>query len=199
MQEVLMKKIFVFQLLSLLVCLSAAARPGSARSTSVRSEASGSDFIVEPYLGYEIGYLTQTGVPEIKNSGINFGSRFGYKFMGVGIGLDYLMGSENSEQSGIKSDFKPTDFGLFLGYKFSFGINVYGSYFMSSKGKLQSSDNSADFEGTGLKFGIGWRLQSHLEINLETIMRTYTKYESTKLPSSLSGSSTGLSISLPLF
>lgn len=193
-----MKLVILAQFLSFVLCLSAAARPAGARTSSARSEISGSDFILEPYIGYESGYLTQTGIPEIKSSGVNFGSRVGYKVLGVGIGIDYMIGSEDSEQSGIKSDYKPLDYGLFFGFKSWAGINIYGSYFLSSKAKLQSSDNSSDFEGTGLKFGMGWRWLSFIEFNLEAILRTYTKYGSAKLPNAIEGSTAGVSVSIPL-
>ncbi len=172
---------------------------GAPRRAPSSSSLSSSEFVVDPYLGFETGYLSQTGIPSIKVEGVNFGIRFAYKVMGIDLGLDYMMGSENSEQTSNKSDYKPTDYGLYVGYKSSFALQVYAVSFISSKAKIQSSTNSADFSGTGYKLGIGWKCLSFMSLNLEAITRSYAKYDGTNLTSKVSGSMTAVSVSFPLF
>lgn len=112
-------------------------------------------FILEPYLGFEGGYLTQKGVPEITTMGPGYGGRLGARYMGVGFGLDYYTGSQTSSQSGNKSDFKPTELGFFMNYRFAESFKIYGAYLFSAKTKVQSSTNSSDFSGSGYKLGLG--------------------------------------------
>lgn len=157
-----------------------------------------STFILEPYVGFEKGFLTQKGIPEITVQGLNYGVRLGYILSGVGIGFDYMTSSQTTQQSGQKGDFKPTDYGIFLGHKFESGIKIYGSYFISDKAKIQSDDNTQDFSGSGYKLGLGWALFSYCDVALEVISRKYTKYDSNAMTNSILGSTAGLSIAIPL-
>lgn len=171
------------------------ARAPRARSTSTSSDES--SYIIEPYLAYERGYLTQNGIPEITTSGVGYGARLGVRFLGIGFGLDYFTGSESASQSGATSDFKPTEYGLVISYRFS-GMNLYGTYLLNAKAKIQSSDNPSDFSGSGYKIGVGWGLFSSLDINLELYNRTYNKYGDSTLANSLLSSTASLSLSFPI-
>lgn len=165
--------------------------------SSVFSEES--MYVLEPYLGYERGYLTQKGIPEITTMGACYGARLGARFIGIGFGLDYLIGSESATQSGQKSDFKPTELGFFLNYKVMSSFVLYGTYLLSAKAKVQSSSNPSDFSGSGYKLGVGWAVLPYLDINLELFNRTYTTYGGSSISNSLLSSTVGLSLSFPIF
>lgn len=168
------------------------------RASATPSFSEESLFVVEPYLGYERGYLTQKGVPEITTSGVGYGARLGARYWDIGFGLDYYMGSQSASQSGETSDFKPTEFGLFMNYRFWENFKVYGTYLFSAKTKVQSSQNPSEFSGSGYKLGLGWNAFTFLDINLEMFNRSYTKYGSTSLSNSLLSSTIGLSLSFPI-
>lgn len=155
-------------------------------------------FVLEPYLGYERGYLTQKGVPEITTTGLGYGARLGGRYMGVGAGFDYYTGSQSATQSGEKSDFKPTEMGLFLNYRFWESFKVYGTYLFSAKTKVQSSLNPSDFAGSGYKLGAGWNAFPYVDLNLELFNRSYTKYGGTSLTNSLMSSTVSFSLSFPI-
>lgn len=174
----------------------------NAHSIQFRSAApdlnEGSIFVLEPYLGFERGYLTQKGIPEITTMGIGYGGRLGARYLGIGFGLDYYTASQSATQSGEKSDFKPTEIGLFLNYRFAASFKVYGTYLFSAKTKVPSGTNLSDFSGTGYKLGAGWNAFTYLDLNLEIFNRTYTEYDGDRLTNSLLSSSFGLSLSFPI-
>ncbi|MBX9767790.1 MAG: hypothetical protein K2X47_11010 [Bdellovibrionales bacterium] len=176
--------------------------PMTSYSQSDSGADSASDFglqyILEPYLGYEMGYLTQKSVPEMTAQGLNFGGRLGVRLFGVGFGFDYMTSTQTAKQSEQTGDFKPTDYGLFLGHKFESGISIYGTYFLSARAKIQSDVNNQDFSGSGYKLGMGWKLFSFCEIGLELISRKYTKYDQASMTNSLLSSTAAISIAIPL-
>jgi hypothetical protein len=156
-------------------------------------------FMIEPYLGYETGTLKQTGSEEIKHKGTNLGARLGYQILGLKFGLDYMQGTQTSEQTGsADGDYKPIDMGAFVGYEFPFLLQVYASYFVSSKASVSPSSLSGDLTGKGTRVGIGWTGLPFVVINLEMITRSYEKWGEYDLDGKLEGTSTGLSLSLPL-
>lgn len=155
-------------------------------------------YVVEPYVGFEKGYLTQKTISEITVQGLNFGSRLGLSYSEIRFGLDYMMSSQTTQQSNQKGDFKPTDYGLFVAHKFEGGISLYGTYFLSSKAKVQSNVNSNDFSGSGYKLGLGWKFSPYIEVAGELVSRNYTKYDQKEMTSPLLGSTAGLSIAIPL-
>lgn len=183
-------------LTALLFSASASCLP-RPRAAPVLSEES--MFVLEPYLGYERGYLTQSGVPEITTSGIGYGARIGARYLGIGMGLDYYTGSQSASQSGQTSDFKPTELGLFLNYRMTESFKVHAAYLFSAKTKVQSSANPSDFSGSGYKIGVGWQAYTYLNVNLEMFNRSYTKYGDTALAKSLLSSTFGFSLSFPIF
>jgi hypothetical protein len=155
-------------------------------------------FVLEPYVGLERGYLTQKGVPEITTMGPGYGARLGVRYMGIGFGLDYYTGSQNASQSNQDSDFKPTELGGFINYRFGKSFKVYGAYLFSAKAKVQPNTNPSDFSGSGYKLGVGWSAFTYLDINLEMFNRTYTKYDERSIANSLVSSTFGFSLSFPI-
>lgn len=157
-----------------------------------------SSYILEPYLGYESGYLTQNGIQEMTTLGNHFGARLGFTFWGIGMGIDYMTSSQTVTQVGQKSDYKPVDYGVFLKYHILTDFILYGTFFVASSSKVQPDENTKNFSGSGYKLGVGWRLYSFCEIGLELITRKYSKYDDQAMSNTLLGSTAGLSIAVPL-
>jgi hypothetical protein len=162
------------------------------------SATANAGFMIEPYVGYEMGTMEQTGTEDLDNKGAYYGARLGYSLVGLKFGVDYQTGSEDVEQGGTSGDYEPTDLGVFVGYELPIMLQVYASYFFDSKAQFGDSAFPEDFTGTGMRFGIGWTGLPLVSINLEIIKRAYDEYNGTALSGDLEGSSTALSISLPL-
>lgn len=155
------------------------------------------EILFEPYLGYESGVLSQSGQTDIKTKGMNYGARLGYYGTGLKLGLDYMTASQKADQDGISGDYKPKDIGLFVGYQFIGVLQIYASYFLTSKAKIQPESYPNDFSGKATRFGIGLMTFPLISINLEAIYRTYDKYNDIKLTDSIKGKAIALSVSLP--
>ena len=123
--------------------------------TLITSLSAHAGIIIQPYVGYESGALKQDGQADIKTTGSFYGARLGYKFLGIMMGLDYMTGSEKADQNGAKDDYKPTDYGAFLGYEFPAVIQIYGTFFTNSSTKISPGTYPSDFTGRGVRFGIG--------------------------------------------
>lgn len=187
----LLANILVFLLM---INSSAQALPRAPAAPS----AAGDGFVLEPALGYSAGTLKQTGMADIGTQ-VGFGEvRAGYKYSDFTLGLSYMMGFGTGEQWAQKSDFKPTDTGAYLLYDLMWGFNLFGAYLVSSKAKIQSEQNSADFSGQGYRGGVKWTGLPFCSVIVEYISRTYTKYDNTTLSKSIKDSSTAVSLSFPI-
>lgn len=180
-------------LLSLNQSALALGRGGAAPSTPLSD-----GFAFEPALSYSYGLLTQSGVADISTQILNAEARIGYRYSGFNFGLSYLMGYGTGEQLGNKGDVKPTDIAGYLKYDLSMGFNIFAAYILSAKTKIQSSENPADFSGTGGRIGLSWSGLSVGTLMFEVISRSYTKYDSTALTKSINDSSTCVSLNFPL-
>jgi hypothetical protein len=193
-----MRKIIFIQVLFFISVYSLSAFAASAaRSRSAPSASGEYTFILEPYIGYERGYLTQKGIPEITTSGAGFGARLGVRFIGLGMGIDYFSGSETAIQTGQSSDFKPTEYGIFIKTNLFSDFGFFATYLLSTKALVQSESNPSSFSGSGYKLGLVWAMYSMMNINFELYNRTYNKYGETSLTNSLLSSTAGVSISFP--
>lgn len=162
-----------------------------------QSAASADGFHIEPAIAYSVGVLSQSGIPDISTAVTSFEGRIEYSFDAFSVGLSYLTGVGTGEQMGNKADVKPTDIGLFLGYGLPFDLTLLGSYLVSSKVKLQSSENSSDFSGQGYKFGLKWMGLSPVSVMVDYTKRTYTKYGGSSLTNSIQDTTTSLSLGYP--
>jgi hypothetical protein len=154
-------------------------------------------FIFMPSLGYSSGVLTQSGVADIGTMSANVEIMLGYKFGDLLTGVSYLLGTGNSEQFSVKGDFKPTDMAIVVGYKLPLDLKIYAGYSLTSTAKIQSSDNPANFTGSGYKVALSWSWMSHADLALDYTNRSYTKYDGTSLTNQLKSTSTGFSFSFP--
>jgi hypothetical protein len=168
-----------------------------AMPRSSTSGSSGDHFLFEPAVAYSAGVLTQSGVYDIATQVVSVEGRVGYKISDFTMGLSYMMGFGTGEQMSNKKDVKPTDMGLYLGYDLYWGFQLFASYLFSAKTKIQSSENSGDFSGTGTRFGVAYYDFFLGTLMVEMISRKYTKYDGSNLAKSIQDSTTSVALSFP--
>lgn len=173
------------------------------------SSVSHAGLYAEPFVAYESGsykgnlLLTNLTMLSTDNdlAGIAAGTKLGWQFKSFGFGLDAEATSLKlkDKTSGEKADFTTTDFGLYLRWDIS-RFQIYTS-FMTSTAKDENFKNGGlveDVKGSGMKFGIGYRIFKHGSLNLEFVG---IKYDKTDEPAivALSGKrdSTRVSVSFP--
>jgi hypothetical protein len=157
-----------------------------------------SAFVVEPYVAYERGYLTQVGIPEITTSGPAYGARIGYRLWGFGLGVDGVMGSQTTSQLSQSGDFRPFDLGAFVNVTVLTNFKLYGSYFIRTWATIMSSQNPESFSGSGYRVGVAWKAMTFLDVGLETTGRTYSNYDGNSISNALWSSTVSLSLAFPI-
>ncbi len=155
------------------------------------------DVLFEPYLGYHMATISQTGAEDSKSKGVTLGARIGYETMGFSIGGDYLTGMWKDD-SDPANDLTPNDLGVFVGYEFPILVRAYAVYVPKAKMKFKNSAGSNDVEGNSIKIGIGYTGFPIIAINLEMIKSSYDKVDGVSLTNKIEASGYGLVISAPL-
>lgn len=154
----------------------------------------------EPYFGYWSGTITQNSSGDIATKGIFYGGKLGFASTQWKFGLDYLMGAGSGNQGGSTGAYDLSAYGLCVGYEITKRLQLYGTYFIDAKAKLQEDKNPSDFSGSGFRVGVGgfgWGGLNMLGINVEYISRTYSKYNNVALSDELKEQAIGVSLSVP--
>jgi len=157
------------------------------------------DLLLEPYLGYHTGEWEIAGNGE-DMSGITYGARVGYKNMGLMLGIDYMMGMWEDE-SNPKNDVTPNDLGLFVGYEAPMMVRFYGVLSpgpLNPELKFKNTGGSTKYEGSTMKFGIGFTALPMVAINVEYLLGTYDEADGNSMNQDLETKMLGLTVSLPL-
>jgi hypothetical protein len=123
------------------------------------------DFMIEPFLGYEMGDYGSNN-KDVK--GTNMGLRLGGTTAIVSYGLEYSIGALEADTS-PKTDVDTTDIGAFVSVEFPILVRAFGTYFVKSDAEI----NNADYEGSGMRLGVGYTGLPFVSINLEKIHRNY--------------------------
>ncbi len=131
------------------------------------SQVSKASILVEPYLGYTLAEY-DTGSTSDAN-GIVLGARLGYELPVIWFGLDYMMTDQTVELS-PDQDGEASRLGLVVGATAPMGVRVWGAYYLSDSFEF---DSGTELEGTGIKFGVGFRMIPLLHLNFEYLMSTY--------------------------
>lgn len=155
------------------------------------------DVLFEPYLGYHMATISQTGSEDSKSTGVTLGTRLGYETMGFSVGGEFMTGMWKDD-SDPKNDLTPQDLGVFVGYEFPILVRVYGGYVPKAKLKFKNSAGSNTVEGTAMKVGVGYTGFPVIAINLEMIKSSYDKIDGISLANKIEASGFGLTISAPL-
>lgn len=118
-------------------------------------------FMIEPYLNIVAsGEYEQDATGTTDLSGMVYGARLGASMLGLMGGIEYMGGKVEDDNN---DEFKPADIGVFVGYELPILLRVYGTYFVKSKWTVDDSD----FEGTGVKVGVGYTGLPFVSVNVE--------------------------------
>lgn len=165
-------------------------------------------FHVEPYVGYATGEEDTNDANPDEYSGMGFGLRAGYKYLGAIVGATYdsqTISAKSTEPGSTTADFdfKGTNMGAVLGYEFPVGLRLWVSYYLDAKFEVDTGLLSgAEFSGKGYAIGVGYSvIPMILSLNAEMKSFDYDEftYQSTTLNLSNAGASYYLlSVSAPL-
>lgn len=130
---------------------------------------------IEPYIGYQTGKVTYTNNVEGDSKGVGLGLRAGYQAVIPWIALDVQLGQGKVTGITPEDDYSYTDVGVTAGASVPF-LRPFVGYIPSVKHKFKSSTGStSDYEGSGLKFGVGIKILPLIDINIEQVTYTYKK------------------------
>lgn len=164
----------------------------------ILTKGTSAGLFIEPTVGYTIGDVSQSGIPEISLQSIIFGGRLGINFARFQLGGEASLGFGTSSQIGNSGDYKPIDMGGFIGYEFPLHLILYGSVFPFSKAKIQSDENPADFSGLSFRAGLGWSGLGFCAIYFEGTYRSYSSYNGVQMTKAIQGITLGGSVSIPI-
>ncbi|MGE4131683.1 MAG: outer membrane beta-barrel protein [Bdellovibrionales bacterium] len=154
------------------------------------------EFLVEPYAGYHMGTWKTTS-PSHDLNGISYGLRLGYLSSGFMVGADYMLGKWSDDVTPTSNDWEPKDLALFFGYNFPTLVRLYFAYAFDAEAELTASGSSSKYSGTGVKFGVGFRVVPLVSINLEMIRDTYDEVNGNNLSTDLKTNMYGVTVSFP--
>ncbi len=130
----------------------------------------------EPWIGYETGNSEVGGSSDDLN-GYDFGLKVAYEPSALGFGVEYGMGKVTVDQSGSDQDLDLTDIGLFARYRFSL-VRVWFGYLFNTSAE---TDGGGEYDGTGIKLGLGVSLSDPVTLNFEKVDRTFDELNGSNL------------------
>lgn len=158
-------------------------------------------FMIEPYLGYEMGNWKYLGNSSgTTDSGVQYGARLGYGILGFSFGGEYDGTSLTYDQTGQSNvSGSGSDYGIYASFKFPVILRIYGEYMIASSLSATQGGSSETFKGSGTRFGVGFTGLPFIEINLEFISRDYSKLNGTSITGGdFTNGTYALNVSLPL-
>lgn len=176
-------------------------------------------FSIEPFIdGIISGETDDTSnflppnPPSFKDSGTISGVRLGVDFRGFFLGVEYALGSYETESSrpdffsvdveDHSDEWKGTHLGLFVGHKFPLSLRIWGTYYVSSKLEDQDpttgifgggSVTNLTYSGTGFALGLALTSLPLLNLNLEWRTFSYDEVEITSSNGASTDAFTGAS------
>lgn len=118
-------------------------------------------FYIDPLIGINLPSASVGNTNDY--NGIGYGTKIGWKELGLSYGLDYQR--INLESGDSVRDYWSTETGVFVGFDFPFLVRVWGTYLLNLTAK---NDAGADYEtGSGTKIGIGYTGIPLFSINAE--------------------------------
>jgi hypothetical protein len=140
----------------------------------------------EPTVGYEFGsydgkiLLSNLSIAETDNklSGVTLGAKLGWQFDVFGLGLEGsgtgLEAKDNT--SDHKTDFKTVDVGFYLRWAWTnFQISTAFLSSTATDESLKELGFKDGLKGSGMRFGVGYRVYKSLFVNLDFIAIKYDK------------------------
>ncbi len=147
-------------------------------------------FLVEPYLGYESGTLTQTDTANIDLSGkttmVDAGLRVGYIFgRGIWLAVDYMTGfngkfTYDDVTNGTTMKTNKTDLGVTLGFDYQRKFRMYLGYFVEpvfrTVDEAIGGQENTYLNGSSYKVGIGYIFGTWFAWSVEYYKNAPAKY-----------------------
>lgn len=122
---------------------------------------------IEPHLGMMKGTFKSPGSSDVDTKGTSLGLRAGYQMMIPWVALDVKMTKGTAETS-PEADISYTDVGVTVGASVPF-VRPFIGYIPAAKTKVEVSGSSDEYEGTGLKLGLGIKILPLIDINIEKV------------------------------
>ena len=124
-------------------------------------------FLLEPFAGMNFNSTAELNGTDADVTGTSVGARIGFQNMGLMLGLDGRRNSWNFETDTTDSDYTFSQLGFFVGYDFPMMLRIWGNYVFSYEG---TNDDDSDIklkEGSGMVFGIGYKVVPFVSLNFE--------------------------------
>lgn len=143
--------------------------------TFISLSSAHAEFLIEPYVGHSFAGSYDNGT-KYDASGLSFGGRTGYQYMGIIGGLSLTIGSFSTDATAgaTAGDFDKMSLGMFVGYEFPILLRVFGTLYIDDR---IEDENSTTYKGSGFSFGIGYTGLPVLALNFEVRSFSYDKYE----------------------
>lgn len=149
--------------------------------------------LLEPYLGYNAGKLTQSGSEDADITGLGYGLRVGWTLPLLFIALDYSMHDVDFKDSTGKSSVDVKNLGAVVGASLPI-IRVWAGYNFSAEGEVEADK----FKGSGMKAGVGFKMPIlPVSFNLEYIINEYDEMNGMSFANKMESKTVFLSVSAP--
>jgi hypothetical protein len=128
-------------------------------------------FLVEPYLGYQLG-SGDRGTTDFSYNAPTYGARVGYQMLGFMGGIDYSLSSFDLESENTvtnaksESAFKKNQLGVFAGYDFPILLRAWATYYVSAKLENDVA-TPTEYSGGGYALGVGFSGLPFVSLNVE--------------------------------
>jgi len=169
--------------------------------TTSQAQAS---FLIEPFYGMALnGEVEDTNYDESYDSGSTLGARFGYQNMGLQLGVDYRIHSNEFEAAnGTDVEYSHTGIYGFIGYEFPVLFRIYAGFLLSGEGSAEAGSVDVDYtDMSSTYFGISYTGLPFLAINFESVSYEHGTEEfsssSSDADSDFGGTHYLLSLSVP--
>jgi len=143
-----------------------------------------SSFLIEPSIGYILSGDLERRSTKADYSGLTYGARLGFDYLGFMGGVEYSLASYEYEytapedEKGTTQDIDASHLGVFLGYNLPVMFRVWGTYYFQNTSELGGgSSNGDELSGSGLGLGLGYTGLPFLSLNLEYKKYSYDEYE----------------------
>lgn len=151
--------------------------------------------LLEPYVGYAIGTIEQSGSADSDFKGMGYGARVGWTLPLIFVALDYSKASGTTESPGTPDvDTDASNLGVVVGASLPI-IRLWAGY--NFQAKVQD-EGSPEATGNGMKVGLGFKLPVlPISFNAEYIMTTFDEYDNQPLTPEVDSKTIFVSVSAP--